>query len=177
MKEFYSLLFCGINQINRGNQEGTILVFLQSLCTGFRIAHTTTVFYFLGAAIFLFNLHVVIICCYQPLLFVFFFLFLNFMFVRFTTSFQIFIYIFCFINFSFVQSIFVTNGGKRRNHFLAYTLRHRVLSLSLSWSVLGSSYMNACNENYLMYLTYILSLSLSFSLMECARLIMYGCMR
>ena len=46
------------------------------------------------------------------------------------------------------------------------------LSLSLSWSVLDSSYMDTCVENYLMYLTY----SLSLSLMECAQLIMYGCM-
>ena len=63
---------------------------------------------------------------------------------------------------------------KKKNNFLAYTLRHRVLSLSLSliWSVLDSSYMDACVENYLMYLTY----SLSLSLMECAQLIMYGCM-
>ena len=43
----FIVLFCGINQINRGNQEGFILVFLQSLCTGFGIAHTTTVFFFL----------------------------------------------------------------------------------------------------------------------------------
>ncbi|KAK7821285.1 prohibitin-3 [Quercus suber] len=43
MEEFYSLLFRGINQINRGNQEGIIPVFLQSLSTGFRIAHTITV--------------------------------------------------------------------------------------------------------------------------------------
>ena len=46
MEEFYSLLFCGINQIDRGNQEGIILVFLQSVCTGFGIAHTITVFFF-----------------------------------------------------------------------------------------------------------------------------------
>ena len=68
---------------------------------------------------------------------------------------------------------------KKKSYFLAYTLRHRVLSLSLSlslsWSVLDSSYMDTCVENYLIY-WHIISLSLSLSLMECARLIMYGCM-
>ena len=103
---------------------------------------------------------------------------------------------FCFINVSFVQSLFVTNEKKKEEEeeeeeeqfpCLHITAQGALsLSLSLIWSVLDSSYMDACVENYFMYLTYILSLYLSLSLshgvcsnhhvwMHALRIILYSC--
>ena len=141
----FIVLFCGINQINRGNQEGFILVFLQSLCTGFGIAHTTTVFFFFWVQLSFYPTFMQSSSVVVSL----FFLFSFFKFYVCMVFYQLLdLYIhFCFINISIVQILFVTNEKKKKkSNFLAYTLRHRVLSLCLS-------------------------------LMECARLIIYGHMR
>ena len=71
---------------------------------------------------------------------------------------------------------------KKKSNFLAYTLRHRVLSLSLSLSlshgVCSTHHIWTHALKIILCIWHIiyLSLSLSLSLMECAQLIMYGCM-
>ena len=135
MEEFYSLLFCGINQIDRGNQEGIILVFLQSVCTGFGIAHTITVFFFFfGVKLSFYPTFMQSSSVVVSL----FFLFSFFKFYVCMVYYQLLdLYIhFCFINVSFVQSLFVTKKKKKQFPCLHITAQGALsLSLSLSYGV------------------------------------------